>query len=148
MLHQNKTFMAKEEETDLVWFVLDATGMTLGRFASEISKILRGKHKPTFTPHVACGDGVIVVNAEKVVVTGNKEAQKEYYDYSGYPSGGKLIPYRRMKERHPERIIERAVHGMVPRNRLGRKLMKRLRIFKGAQHNMQAQTPIVVNLNG
>lgn len=140
--------MAKKEDIKPQWFVLDASGKTLGRFASEISKVLRGKHKPTYTPHVACGDGVIVINAEKIVVTGNKEAQKEYYDYSGYPSGGKLVPYRRMQERHPDRIIQRAVQGMVPRNRLGRALMKRLRIFKGKEHNMQAQKPVDVNING
>src|SRR5690606_6697460 len=116
------------EDVKPAWFVLDASGKTLGRFASEISKILRGKHKPTYTPHVPCGDGVIIINADKIEVTGHKEAQKEYYDYSGYPSGGKMVPYRRMKERHPDRIIRRAVQGMVPRNRLGRALMKRLRI--------------------
>ncbi len=146
MLHQNKTFIAKNNDADLKWLVLDASGKTLGRFASEISKILRGKHKPTFTPHLLCGDGVIVINAEKVEVTGHKEAQKEYYDYSGYPSGGKLIPYRRMKERHPDRIIRRAVQGMIPRNRLGRAIMKRLRIYKGTEHNMQAQKPIAVTM--
>lgn len=138
--------MAKKQDIDLKWLVLDATGKTLGRFASEVAKILRGKHKPTYTPHMCCGDGVIIINAEKIEVSGHKEAQKEYYDYSGYPSGGKLIPYRRMKERHPDRILERAVRGMIPRNRLGRAIMKRLRIFKGAEHDMQAQKPTVVTM--
>lgn len=146
MLYQNKTFVAKKEDLGKTWLVLDAKGQTLGRFASEVAKILRGKHKPTYTPHLLCGDGVIIINAEKIEVTGHKEAQKVYYDYSGYPSGGKFTPYRRMKERHPDRILERAVRGMIPRNRLGRAIMKRLRIFKGAQHDMQAQKPIIVTM--
>lgn len=146
MLYQNRTFIAQHNDESICWFEIDATGKTLGRLATEIAMLLRGKRKPTFTPHVRCGDGVIVVNAEKVAVTGNKEAQKEYYDYTGYPSGGRMMPYRRMKKEHPERIIERAVWGMLPHNRLGRSLLKRLRVNKGPKHTMQAQKPIVVNL--
>jgi len=141
-----KTTILKEQEVKHDWFVLDATGKTLGRLASEIAKILRGKHRPTFTPHVDGGDGVILVNAGKVHVSGNKEAQKVYYSHSGFVGGLREIGYRRMKERKPEYIIEHAVKGMMPKNRLSRKQMKRLRVFAGAEHNMEAQTPTNVNI--
>lgn len=128
------------------WFVLDATGKTLGRFASEISKILRGKHKPTYTSHEDSGDGVIVINAEKIKVTGAKEAQKIYRYHTGAMSGMREVPYRTMKARKPEYIIEHAVHGMLPRTRLGRQQNKRLRVFAGDKHSMEAQQPVVVNI--
>ena len=138
--------MAKTEEAKRQWFLLDATGKTLGRLASEIAKILRGKHKPTFTPHADTGDGVVVINADKVKVTGAKEAQKVYHHYTGYIGGHRETPYRTMMARKPTYILEHAVKGMVPRTRLGRAQMKRLRIFKGEEHGMAAQNPIAVNI--
>lgn len=141
-----KTTLLKKEEAKHDWFILDASGKTLGRLASEISKILRGKHRPTYTPHVDGGDGVIIINAEKVVVTGNKEAQKLYRYHTGFVGNLKEIDYRTMQARKPEFIIETAVKGMMPKNRLTRKQMKRLRIFAGESHNMQAQQPVNVNI--
>lgn len=142
----DRTVMAKKEEVQLQWFVVDASDKILGRLASEIAKILRGKHTPKFTPHVDCGGGVIVVNADKVRVTGNKEAQKVYRRHTGRPGGLKETTYRTMKERKPEYIIEHAVKGMVPRTRLGRKQMTRLRVCAGTKHGMEAQQPITVNV--
>jgi len=142
---KNKTLMLQKKDCKPTWFVLDATGKTLGRFASEIAKILRGKHKPTFTPHVDSGDGVIIINADKIKVTGSKESRKVYRHYTGYISGLREVPYRVMMERNPEAIIERAVNGMLPRTKLGRVQRKRLRVFVGTEHNMTAQQPIHVN---
>lgn len=139
-------FVSKEEAKGGKWYLLDASGKTLGRFASEVAKILRGKHKPDFTPNVDTGDYVIVVNANKIKVSGSKEAQKEYRHYTGYISGMRVTSYSTMLERHPDRIIEYAVKGMVPRNRLGRKQMKKLRIFANEKHNMEAQQPVAVNI--
>lgn len=141
-----KTPVLKEQEISHVWFLLDATGKTLGRLASEVAKILRGKHRPSYTPHVDCGDGVIILNADKIEVTGNKEAQKVYYSHTGFIGGLRELNYRTIKARDPEFVIKHAVDGMMPRNRLTRKQMKRLRIFAGTEHNMQAQTPITVNI--
>ncbi len=126
------------------WFILDASGKTLGRFASEIAKVLRGKHRPDFTPSLDGGDGVIVINAEKVKVTGSKRTQKQYRYYTGYMSGLREVAFETMHGRNPEYIIEHAVKGMLPHNRLRDELMKRLRVYKGAQHDMQAQQPIQV----
>lgn len=145
-LRTKKTTMANPNTYKRQWFVLDATGKTLGRFASEISKILRGKHKPTYTAHEDSGDGVIVINADKIQVTGAKAAQKIYRYHTGAMSGMREIPYATVKARNPEYIIERAVTGMVPRSRLGRQQVKRLRIFAGNEHNMEAQQPITVNI--
>lgn len=130
----------------LNWFILDAAGKTLGRLTCEISKILRGKHKPTFMTYLDCGDGVIVINAEKVKVTGSKEAQKLYRYYTGSMSGLREIPFRTMKARNPTYIIEHAVKGMMPKTRLGRQQIKKLRIFAGEQHDLAAQQPIQVNI--
>lgn len=141
-----KTNFLNKEEAKHNWFLLDATGKTLGRLSSEISKILRGKHQPTYTPHVDGGDGVIIINAEKVKVTGNKEGQKVYRYHTGFIGNLKEIPYRTMQERKPCYIIEHAVKGMMPKNKLTRKQMKRLRIFAGDEHNMQAQQPVAVNI--
>lgn len=135
-------FFKKNEKLD--WYLFNAEGKTLGRLSSEIAKVLRGKHKPTYTPNMDQGDGVIVINAEKIVVSGNKEAQKLYRHHSGYLGGLKEIPYRRMKERQPEKIIQHAVKGMMPKNRLGRAMYKKLRVFKGESHNMEAQKPVTV----
>ncbi|SCA64170.1 50S ribosomal protein L13 [Chlamydiales bacterium SCGC AG-110-P3] len=143
---QNKTPMLKQQEVQPGWFLVDADGKTLGRLSTEIARILRGKHKPTYTPHVDSGDGVIVINADRIVVTGAKAAQKVYRHHTGFPGGLKEIPYRRMLERKPTYIIEHAVKGMIPKTRQGRKQLKRLRIFVGTKHNMQAQVPVAVSV--
>ncbi|MCE2982670.1 MAG: 50S ribosomal protein L13 [Parachlamydia sp.] len=146
MQENAKTYIPKKTETKLKWFLLDATGKTLGRLTSEIAKVLRGKHKPTFTTNLDCGDGVIVVNAEKVAVTGSKEAQKLYRYYTGSMSGLREIPFRVMKARKPEYIIEHAVKGMMPKTRLARQQLKKLRVFAGENHDLAAQQPIQVNI--
>lgn len=128
------------------WFVLDASGKTLGRFASEVAVILRGKHKTTYTPHVDGGDGVIIINAEKIHVTGNKEAQKNYVYNTGFVGGLREVPYHVMKGRKPEFILEHAIKGMMPDNRLTSLQLKRLRVFAGDKHNMDAQKPVVVEI--
>jgi len=136
-----KTYSAKPNEIEREWYVVDATGKTLGRLASEIAKILRGKHKPIYTPHVDCGDFVIVVNADKIRVTGRKLDQKIYYRHSGYPGGLKSIPLRDQLARHPERVIQLAVRGMLPKNRLGRRMIKKLKVYASPEHPHQAQQP-------
>lgn len=148
MNKKNGTFFAKKEDAskDTKWFVLDAAGKTLGHFAAEITKILRGKHKPTFTPHVDTGDGVIVINADQIEVSGAKEAQKVYKHYTGYIGGLRSIPYRVMMEKHPDRIITHAVKGMMPKTKLGKKQTKKLRVYAKDKHPMQAQQPISVNI--
>lgn len=143
---QQKTFQLKKEEVNRTWFILDAAGKTLGRFAAEIAKILRGKHKPTFTTYIDGGDGVIVINAEKIAVTGAKEAQKLYRYYTGYMGGMREVPYRVMKQRKPTYMVEHAVKGMMPKTRLANAQLKRLRVFAGAEHDMAAQKPIQANI--
>jgi large subunit ribosomal protein L13 len=133
--------MAKAGEVQRDWYVVDATNQTLGRLASEIARILRGKHKPEFTPHIDVGDFVIVVNADKVHVTGRKLDQKLYYRHSGYPSGLKSVTLRRQLETHPERVIEAAVKGMLPKGILGRKIFKKLKVYAGPEHPHEAQQP-------
>jgi len=140
------TSRKKPNEHKKQWLILDAKGKTLGRFASEVAKILRGKHHPSFSPDVDCGDGVIVINADKIRVTGDKEAQKTYHLYSGYVGGARSVPLHVQRARNPGFIIQHAVKGMVPRTRLGRAQMKRLRLFAGQQHGMEAQQPINVNI--
>lgn len=142
MYKQKKSFQLKEADVKRNWFILDATGKTLGRLASEVTKILRGKHKPTFTTFIDGGDGVIIINAEKIVVTGNKEAEKKYIYYTGSMSGLREVPYRTMKARKPEYIIEHAVKAMMPRTRLANAQLKKLRVFAGAEHNLTAQKPV------
>lgn len=139
---KNKTFMLRNEDAKPNWLILDATGKTLGRFASEIAKILRGKHKPTFTSHIDGGDGVIVINASKIEVTGAKEAQKKYRYYTGHIGGLREVPYRVMQKRKPAHIIEHAVSGMMPKTRLGRQQLKKLRIYAGEEHTQAAQKPL------
>lgn len=142
----NTKFIKKNEALkNRKYFLFDATGKTLGRFASEICKILRGKHKPTYTPNVDTGDGVIIVNAEKIKVTGSKEARKVYKHFTGYIGGLREIPYREMIKKNPENVLYRAIKGMMQTNsKLGRQQLKKLRIFKGPEHNMQAQQPIEI----
>ncbi len=144
--HEQKTTMLKPEEVKHEWFILDAAGKTLGRFAAEITKILRGKHKPAFTPHADCGDGVIVINADKIEVTGSKEAQKVYHYHTGYVGGLREIPYRVMKSKNPQYIIEHAVKGMMPHSRLAKQQLRRLRVYKGEEHDLAAQKPTKVNI--
>lgn len=140
------TYLQKKEEVKRQWFIFDAAGKTLGRFASEIANVLRGKHRPTFTPSTDGGDGVIIVNAKKIRVTGAKEAQKVYTYHTGHVGGLREIPYRTMQDRKPGYIIEHAVKGMMPKTRLGRAQMKRLRIYSGPEHSMAAQKPIQANI--
>ena len=138
-------FIRKEDvEKGRKWLILDAQGKTLGRFASEVAKILRGKHKPYFTPNSDTGDGVIIINAEKITVTGAKESQKNYYRYTGFQGGLRETPFSIMKERKPDYIIRHAVQGMMPKTKLSASQLKRLRIFKGSEHNLHAQKPISV----
>lgn len=141
------TFMANAGNIERKWFVVDAEGQTLGRLAAEVAKVLRGKHKPTFTPHVDTGDYVIVVNAAKVKVTGKKLIQKTYFRHSGYPGGAKFTQLGHMLEKRPERVVEMAVRGMLPKNKLGEQMYRKLNVYAGAEHPHQAQKPEVLNLN-
>lgn len=141
-----KTYTARAEDIEREWFLVDAEGKTLGRLASEIAQVLRGKHKPIYSPHLDCGDHVIVVNAEKVRVTGRKLDQKMYYRHTGYPGGLKVISLRNQLQKHPERVLEAAVRGMLPKNRLGRKMFKKLKVYAGDSHPHQAQQPKVLEL--
>ena len=136
-----KSFMASPSTIERKWYVVDATGHTLGRLASEIASILRGKNKPTFTPHIDTGDYVIVVNAEKVKVTGKKLDQKIYYHHSDYVGGMKETTLKEMLNKHPERVVEYAVKGMLPKGPLGRQMIKKLHVYAGAEHNHAAQQP-------
>lgn len=140
-----RTFMAKAQEIERKWFVLDAANKPLGRVATEAARLLRGKHKPIFTPNVDTGDFVIIINAGQAVLTGNKINQKVMYKHSGYPGGLKETPYFRLMAEKPERALEAAVRGMLPKNRLGRKMIKKLKVFAGAEHIHQAQKPEVWN---
>ena len=136
-----RTFMAKRETVQKNWYVVDAENKVLGRLATELAKILRGKNKPVFTPHVDTGDYVIVINADKVNLTGNKWKDKVYYRHSGYPGGIKSITAEGLKAKRPEDLIRFAVRGMLPKNRLGRKLFKKLKVYAGGEHPHQAQQP-------
>ena len=142
------TFFAKKELLEENWFVVDAENLVLGRLASEIAKILRGKNKPIFTPHVDTGDFVIVVNAEKVAVTGNKMTDKMYHHHTGYPGGIKSISLGKLLTKKPEDVIKKAVWGMLPKNSLGRKMINKLKIYKGAEHPHEAQKPERLTLKG
>jgi large subunit ribosomal protein L13 len=136
-----RTFVGKTAEIERQWYVVDAEGQTLGRLASRIAPILRGKHKPVYTPHLDCGDFVVVVNAEKVRVTGRKLDQKAYYRHSGYPGGLTGISLRDQLDKHPERVLQAAVRGMLPKNKLGRRMIKKLKVYAGDSHPHQAQQP-------
>ncbi len=137
-----KTYMAKAEEVKRNWYVVDATDMVLGRLASNVASVLRGKNKPTYTPNVDCGDHVIVINCDKVVLTGKKLEQKYHTYHTGYVGGLKQIQYKKMMEEKADQAVMLAVKGMLPKNTLGRQMIKKLRVYKGAEHNHQAQQPI------
>ncbi len=142
-----KTFTATPKDIQRRWILIDADGMVLGRLASEVAKIIRGKHKPTFTPHMDTGDHVIVINAAKVRVTGRKAEQKQYFRHTGYMGHERFTPYAAMIEKHPERVVEKAVFGMLPKSTLARqKLRLKLKVYAGDQHPHTAQQPTVVNL--
>ncbi len=136
-----KTFSAKPETVERDWFVVDASNKTLGRLATEIARRLRGKHKPVYTPHVDTGDYIIVINAEKVRVTGNKASDKMYYSHTGYPGGLKSINFNKLIDKAPERVIQQAVKGMLPKNPLGRAMFSKLKVYAGGEHNHAAQQP-------
>ncbi|MFA6074402.1 MAG: 50S ribosomal protein L13 [Negativicutes bacterium] len=142
-----KSFMANSATVERKWFVVDADGKTLGRLAVEVAKILRGKHKPTFTPHVDCGDHVIIVNAEKIKTTGNKLLQKTYFRHSGYVGGTTFVTLGKMLASHPGRVVEMAVKGMLPKNTLGRQMYRKLNVYVGPNHPHQAQQPEELKLN-
>jgi len=141
-----KSYVFKESDWEIKWYVVDANGKVLGRLATQIATILRGKHRPTFTPHADMGYRVAVVNAEKVVVTGKKAEQKTYFRYSGYPSGDKHTTFKEQMQKKPEDIIRHAVKGMLPKNRLGRKLIKKLKVYTGPNHPHDAQQPEIVEI--
>lgn len=141
-----KTYNAKNETAQHNWFIVDAAGKTLGRLSSEIAKRLRGKHKPQYTPHVDTGDYIVVINANQVKVTGAKTKDKVYYSHSGYPGGLKEITFEKLLARQPERVIEIAVKGMLPKNPLGRAMFRKLKVFAGAEHTHTAQQPQVLEI--
>ena len=141
-----KSYMQKSETVERKWYVIDAENVPLGRVASRAAHILRGKHKVTYTPHIDCGDNVIIINAEKVKLTGNKEEKKMYYNHSMYPGGLRERTAKVMRERYPEEMVERAVKGMLPHNRLGRQMYKKLFVYKGSEHPHMAQKPEVMEV--
>lgn len=141
-----RTYSPKEGQVERKWFVIDARDQVLGRLASKVAYILRGKHKPIFTPHVDTGDHVVVVNAGKVRLTGNKLTQKFHYHYTGYPSGLRAIRYDELLKRHPDRVVVLAVKRMLPKNRLARKILKKLKVYAGSEHPHQAQKPEALDL--
>lgn len=141
------TFLQKKENIERTWYVVDATGKPLGRVASKVATILRGKHKPTYTPYVDCGDYVIVINAEKAILTGNKLNDKMYYNHSGYPGGLRERNAKTMINNYPEEMMERAIKGMLPHNRLGRAMGKKLFVYRGEDHKHVAQKPVELKID-
>ena len=141
-----KTFMASPATIDRKWYVVDAQGQTLGRLASEVAKVLRGKNKPIYTPHMDCGDYVVIVNADKIVVTGKKLDQKIYYHHSGFAGGLKQTKYRKLMAEKPEFAVKHAVVGMLPKGPLGRQMARKLRVYAGTEHEHEAQKPTVLEL--
>ncbi|HEX8356308.1 MAG TPA: 50S ribosomal protein L13 [Segetibacter sp.] len=141
-----KTVSANKSNVDKQWIVVDAEGEILGRLSSKIAMVIRGKNKPSYTPHVDCGDNVIVINADKVKLTGNKMGDKTYVRYTGYPGGQRFISPKELLAKHPERIVEKAVRGMLPKNRLGRALYKNLHVYAGGEHPHAAQSPKAIKL--
>ncbi len=141
------TFLQKKENIERAWYVVDATGLPLGRIATKVASVLRGKHKPTFTPYVDCGDYVIVINAEKAILTGNKLNDKMYYNHSGYPGGLRERNAKTMIQEYPEEMMERAIKGMLPHNRLGRAMGKKLFVYRGNDHKHTAQQPVELKID-
>ncbi|ADG87326.1 50S ribosomal protein L13 [Thermobispora bispora] len=137
-----RTFSPKSSDVERRWWVIDATDVVLGRLASQVAILLRGKHKPIYAPHVDTGDFVIVVNADKVALTGNKLTQKRAYRHSGYPGGLRSVTYEELMKKRPDRVVEKAVRGMLPKNSLGRKMAKKLKVYAGPEHPHQAQKPV------
>ena len=135
------TFLAKHSEVERKWYLVDADGLVLGDLATKVASILRGKHKPIYTPHVDTGDYVVIINADKIKVTGNKADQKVYKHYTGYAGGLREIPYKQVLARHPERILQHAVKGMLPKNSLGRQMIKKLKVYAGTEHKHGGQNP-------
>ena len=142
-----KSYMQKKETVERKWYVIDAKDIPLGKVAVKAAHILRGKHKPTFTPHIDCGDNVIIINAEKVKLTGNKLEDKKYYNHSMYPGGLRVRTAKVMKEQYPVEMVEKAVKGMLPHNRLGRQMYRKLFVYAGPEHNQQAQKPIELKVD-
>ncbi len=142
-----KTVSANAATVDKNWVVVDAEGQTLGRLASKVALLLRGKRKPNYTPHVDCGDNVIILNAEKVVLSGNKMTEKTYVWHTGYPGGQRTTNPENMMAKFPERVVEKAVKGMLPKNRLGAQLFRNLHVYAGAEHSHEAQKPTAININ-
>ena len=141
-----KTFMQRKEDVTRNWYIIDAKGKTLGRLSTQVALVLRGKHKPTYTPHVDGGDFVIIINAKDVVLTGNKENTKMYYNHSGYPGGLRVRSAKEMKSNYPIEMVERAVKGMLPKGRLGRAMYKKLYVYADDNHNHEAQKPVVMEV--
>ncbi|GAV19708.1 large subunit ribosomal protein L13 [Mariprofundus micogutta] len=141
------TWTVRPGDVERKWYIVDATDLILGRLSTQIATVLRGKHRPEYTPHADCGDHVIVINADKIAVTGNKEADKIYYRHSGYAGGIKSITLEKQREKHPERIIEAAVKGMMPKGPLGRAMLKKLKVYAGGDHPHTAQQPEAMKLN-
>ncbi len=142
-----KTISANKATVNKQWVVVDAEGQTLGRMASKVAKLLRGKYKPNYTPHVDCGDNVIVINAEKINLTGNKWDDKKYIRYTGYPGGQRVRTAKELYDLDPKRLVEKSVKGMLPKNKLGAQLFRNLKVYVGATHNHEAQKPTTINLN-
>jgi large subunit ribosomal protein L13 len=142
-----KTVSANKATVTKEWLIVDADGQTLGRLASEVAKLLRGKHKPSFTPHVDCGDNVIIINASNVQLTGNKWAEKSYIRHTGYPGGQKSLTATELKDKNPARVVEKAVKGMLPKNKLGSVLFRNLKVYADANHGQEAQKPRAIKIN-
>jgi large subunit ribosomal protein L13 len=142
-----KTVSANKNTVSKEWLLVDADGQTLGRLASEVAKLLRGKHKPNFTPHVDCGDNVVVINAEKVTLSGKKWDDKTYIRHTGYPGGQRSLSAKELFAKDPTRLVEKAVKGMLPKNKLGAELFRNLKVYAGSEHNQEAQKPKAINLN-
>jgi len=142
-----KTASANKNTVNKEWLLVDADGQTLGRLASEVAKLLRGKHKPSFTPHVDCGDNVIIINAEKVALSGNKWEDKTYIRHTGYPGGQRSLTATELKGKNPARVVEKAVKGMLPKNKLGAVLFRNLKVYSDADHGQEAQKPRTITLN-
>jgi len=142
-----KTVSGNKETANKKWLLVDAEGQNVGRLASKVAKLVRGKHKPNFTPHADCGDNVIVINAAKVSFSGTKLVDKEYVRYTGYPGGQRSLTAQELLARNPQRVIEKAIKGMLPKNTLGRELFRNVKVYAGAEHKQQAQNPEVINLD-